>query len=171
MLCPNCFVGEKKSPIVKWCCVNCHKITVTFHHPVTLPSGLFLSFTQCHTTTGSLLGWNADRILVFLFFRWVPKLSTGSLSKIPIVIQRANNDMAIMAMFLTFQRYDYLWSSQGNGRLHILRNSFINYLKYNSSNAQEGAIQVPKPLTLIKKNTLLWGKAGFLMVLGRIIWL
>lgn len=72
-----------------------------------------------------------------------------------------------MAMFLRFQCYDYLGSSWGNGRLHILGNFLINYLKYEDSSAQEGAKQVPRPLTLIKKNAL--GKGGFQMVLGRII--
>lgn len=159
MLSPNCFVRtKKKNPIIKWCWGNCHKVTVTFHHPGTLPSVFVSLFYIIPYNNRQFSVWNADRILVFLFFRWVPKLSTGSLYQIPIITQRENNDMA---MFLMFQQYDYLGSSQGNGKLHILRNFLINYLKWKGSSTQDGANQVPRPLTLIKKKTLLCGKQAF----------
>lgn len=89
-------------------------------------------------------------------------MSIGSFSKMPIGTQRENNGMA---MFLMFQQYDYLWLFLRNGRLHIIRNFLINYLRYKGSSVQEEANQAPRPLTLSKKNIVL-EEGSFLTVLG-----
>lgn len=60
-----------------------------------------------------------------------------------------------------FPQYDYLWLSLGNGRLYLITNFLINYLKYKDSSVEEGADQVSSPLALIMKNPLLWGKQAF----------
>ena len=40
--------------------------------------------------------------------------------------------------------------------LYITGNFLINYLKYKGSSVEPGANQMSRPLTLIKKNSLLW---------------
>ena len=58
----------------------------------------------------------------------------------------------------------------GGWELYITGNFLINYLKYKGSSVEPGANQMSRPLTLIKKNALLWwGGKGFLTVSGNVI--